>query len=674
MRIVESGPRTIREVAHFQIPMSDGVRLAARMWLPEDAASDPVPAIVEYIPYRKRDGTLRDAILHPYFAMHGYAAIRIDLRGSGDSDGLMHDEYLKQEQDDCLEAFRWIAAQPWCTGRIGMTGISWGGFNALQVAARRPPELAAIITLCSTDDRYADDVHYMGGCMLGENVSWAATMFLGQSQAPDPAINPDWREKWLARLENMPLFLENWATHQRRDGFWQHGSVCEDYAAIQCPVYAVGGWADGYSNAIPRLLANLEVPCKGLIGPWSHAWPQRGSPGPAIGFQQEALRWWDKWLKGVETGVMDGPAYRVWMQERVSPAVHHDLRPGRWVAEAGWPSPDIALQSLFLNAGTLGAMPEAGPALTHASPQHIGTAAGQWCPYNNGMDLDGEQRDDDGRSLCFETAPLAERIEILGAPVVELELSVDQPVALIAARLCDVDAAGSSLRVTYGVLNLSHRDGHAAPAPLEPGRRYRIRVQMNDIAHGFAAGSRIRLALSTGYWPLVWPAPAPAQLTVFTRPRRLLLPVRAARAEDAALAAFGEPEGTPPAALTTLQAGEHSRYVEHDMANDRWRMTVRDCGGEQLIEAIDLAVGEWRTERYEIAGHDPLAARIEIEGLLTMRRGDWATRTTTRTRCRSTASEFLMDFDLDAFESGPDGGERRVFSRSWQRRVPRNLV
>ena len=179
----------MRLLDHVQIPLADGMRLSARVWLPEDAEAEPVPAILEYLPYRKGDvSSIDDSVRHPWFAAHGYAVVRVDIRGSGDSEGVLIDEYHPQEQLDCLEVLRWIAAQPWCTGSIGMMGISWGGFNSLQVAAHRPPELKAIITCCSTDDRYADDVHYIGGLPLAFYLlPWASVMLTYNARPPDPA-------------------------------------------------------------------------------------------------------------------------------------------------------------------------------------------------------------------------------------------------------------------------------------------------------------------------------------------------------------------------------------------------------------------------------------------------------------------------------------------------------
>ncbi len=324
MKTITSFPKKIVENPDVGIEMPDGCVLSARVWLPEDAEKDPVPAILEHIPYRKRDGTAaRDSLTHPYFAGHGYAAIRVDMRGNGDSEGLMEDEYSEQELEDACAAIAWAAAQPWCNGKVGMMGISWGGFNSLQVAARQPAALKAIITLCSTDDRYADDIHYKGGLLLNENLGWGSTMLSYSSRSPDPAIvGENWRAMWLERLDNEPFLPAVWLRHQRRDAYWKRGSVCEEFSRIKAATLAVGGWGDAYKNAVSRLVLGIEAPVKGIVGPWIHKYPHFAIPKPAIGFLQEALRWWDRWLKDIGTGVEDDPVMRLYLMDSSAAARH----------------------------------------------------------------------------------------------------------------------------------------------------------------------------------------------------------------------------------------------------------------------------------------------------------------------------------------------------------------
>ncbi|MFO1056917.1 MAG: CocE/NonD family hydrolase [Dongiaceae bacterium] len=671
MDVVERFPHEVREVDTAWIPLADGTRLAARLWLPADAEARPVPAILEYIPYRRRDGTaIGDRPTHLWFAGHGYAAVRVDMRGSGDSDGILLDEYLKQEQDDALEVIAWIAAQPWCSGAVGMMGISWGGFNSLQVAARRPPALKAILTVCSTDDRYADDCHYMGGCLLGDSLAWGSTFFAYNSRPPDPqVVGARWRAMWLDRLEHATLFLERWVREQRRSAYWRHGSVCEDYGAIAAAVYAVGGWADGYSNAVPRLLAHLDAPKKGLVGPWAHAYPHMATPGPAIGFLQEALRWWDRWLKGVENGIMEEPAYRVWLQDSAPPAAQYATRPGRWVAEAGWPAPRIRPLTLRLGPGRLAAGPQPPSRLLLRSPQTTGLAAGDWCPYGVGGELPVDQRPDDGRSLVFDGTALAEPLEMLGAPVLTLELESDRPNALLCARLCDVAPDGASTLVTIGILNLTHRDGDAEPRPLVPGQPTRIRLQLNDVAHAFATGHRIRLALSNAYWPMVWPSPEPVSLTLHAETAALELPQRPPGPLDSGLAPFGPPQGAAPPAHATLSSSSRDRTVTEDLSTGETVMRVQRAGGSWRLDEIGLTMAASGVEHYRIRPDDPLSARAEAEWSYRMERPGWSVRTETRTLLTATAAEFLLTATLDAYE-----GDMRVFARTWESRIPRDLL
>ncbi|MSP84095.1 MAG: CocE/NonD family hydrolase [Alphaproteobacteria bacterium] len=669
--VVKDLPRKLRELETVWIPMSDGVRLAARIWLPDDAERDPVPAILEYIPYRRRDRTrLGDDQTHPYWAGHGYACVRLDMRGSGDSEGITHDEYLKQEQDDAVEAIAWLASRPWCSGTVGMFGISWGGFNALQVAARRPPALKAIIPVAFTDDRYADDMHYMGGALLNDNLNWGSQFFAIMGEPPDPLVAGDtWRTQWQERLEAVVPYFETWLRHPFRDAFWKHGSVCEDYGSITAATLAIGGWADGYSNAVFRVLAGLTCPRQAIVGPWGHVYPHLGIPGPAIDFLGEGLRWWDHWLKGRDTGIMREPMLRVFIQDSVPPRTHYDERPGRWASEDAWPSPRIEARRFALNHDGLAATPGAKKALAIRSPQTAGLASGDWCA--SGLDqfapeLPGDQREDDGKSLVFDSAPLTETLEILGPPTAELELASDVAVANLCVRLSDVAPDGAATRVSYGVLNLTHRDGHERPKRLVPGRRTKVRLVLNDIAHRFAPGHRLRVAISTNYWPIVWPAPTPATITLTTGISAFVLPVRPARSDDVRFKPAVRSEGE---GKTQVRPAVFARTAATDLATGLTTYVVERDDGAWRIAATGVEVGFRKSTRYTIGELDPGTARHDIEFDLTFAHDRWRPRILANTAMSATPTHFIVEADLQAFD-----GTERVFSRTWTRRVPRKLV
>ena len=683
--------REVRRLDYVWIPMRDGARLAARVWLPTDAESRPVPGILEAVPYRLSDGmATRDARIHPYWAARGYACVRLDLRGSGESEGLLEDEYHPQEQEDLLEVIAWIAAQPWCSGAVGMTGISWGGFNSLQLAARRPPALKAIVTLMSTDDRYADDVHYKGGCVLATDLlHWSTCMLHWQCLPPhEAALGERWRELWQQRLAANTPWVHTWLEHQRRDAYWKHGSVCEDYSAIQVPVYAIGGWADGYTNSVPRLLEGLPGPRKGLIGPWPHAFPHTVTPGPAIGFLQEALRWWDHWLKGVDTGVMDEPMLRVWLQDYAPPAPWMDEVPGRWAAEDVWPSPRIEARRLRLEAdGVLrpdgGGVTDAEAAAAHGAEggrlsilgaQLCGADAGAWCGESQPSDFAPDQRAAEGQSLCFTSTPLPERLEILGHPRLSLRFASDRPLALVAVRLDDVAPGGVSRLVTSQVFNLTHLTSHEHPRRLEPGREYEASIALDAIAQSFPAGHRLRLALSPTYWPWAWPSPEPVTLTVVAGESVLELPVRPERPEDAQLRPFDPPVVPPGLGEVTVGGGAGGRAYTRDLVTDEidWSFRYVDGGNEVLPNGWESE--EWNRVGYALREGDPLSARVEVEAESVLQRGAQGRfHIVTHGQMTCDADTFYVADEVAVYE-GPEGDEHEVFTRSWWHQAPRDLV
>ncbi len=653
--------------------MRDGARLAARVWMPEGAESRPLPAILEYIPYRKRDLSRgRDANNHAYLAGHGYVCVRVDMRGSGDSDGILTDEYTLQEQEDGVDVIAWIAEQEWCNGNVGMMGISWGGFNSLQVAARRPPALKAIMTACSSDDLYSDNMHYMGGCLLGDNLSEATVMLAFNSLPPDPKIVGErWRDMWFERLDGSGLWLEQWLRHQRRSEYWKTMSICEHYDAIQCPVMAVGGWADGFTNAVFRLLENLSVPRQGLVGPWGHKYPHQGIPGPAIGFLQELRRWWDYWLKDIDTGIMDEPMLRVWMQDSVPPHTSYETRPGHWVGETTWPSGNITETRYPLKypgrIGEAGGTSETTEWMSVQSPLDLGMAAGKWCSYAATPDLPGDQRQEDGGALTFDTEPLQHPVEILGGGWVDLELKANQTSGMVAVRISDVAPSGEATRITYGLLNLTHRDSDEEPSLLEPGKPYQVRVYLNGIGQRFPAGHRIRVSVSTSYWPLAWTPPEETMIDLNTANSFLTLPVRNAREE--VTVEFEEPEQAPNLEVSLLEPSHHNWRLIKDLASDTATLEVINDQGCFRIEETDTEITRATKEWYSFQEDDVTSARGETWTHRAFSRDDWNVELVTRTVLTSDQYTFYVHAQLDGYE-----GTERVYSQNWSYEIPRDFV
>ena len=672
-RTVTKFPHEIKKVEHIRIPMSDGAELAADIWLPVDANENPVPAILEYLPYRKNDFTaIRDSVRHPYFAGHGYASIRVDIRGAGDSDGILLDEYLKQEQDDALEVLDWISAQPWSTGAVGMIGKSWGGFNGLQVAARKHPALKTIITLCSTDDRYADDVHYRGGNLLASDMLWwASTMFVYNARPQDPqVVSESWRDNWLDRLKNTPPFVEEWVSHQRRDAYWKHGSVCENYSDIEIPVFAVSGWQDGYTNAVFRLLEHLPNESKGLVGPWAHEYPEVATPEPNIGFLQECLRWWDQWLKGKDTGIMDEPKLISWIQNSELPEVTYQKRPGKWVGDHSWPSKHVQGQKLWLRDQELSFEKEQADAMTIPSMQEHGFYSGVFCPFGQPGDLPADQRLENGKSVVFTSAPLEESIDLLGYPVFHAEVSSDQENALLAVRLSDKAPTGESTLISWGMLNLNHWQSHEHPEALVPGKKYKVAVKLDVLGQQIPKGHRLEVALSPTYWPQAWPSPKPVTLTVYPGESTYMeLPVREAQPEDETCGDhFQIAETAEVIEREILRKEKRTREVRHDLVNGIWKLEDFSDEGERKLLTNGVEHGSKNKNTFIIKENDPLAATAICEWELKVGRDDWQTKVESYSEMTSDETTFYLTNTLVAFEN-----EKEVFRNTWKKEVPRDF-
>ena len=670
-----------------RIPMDDGIDLAATLYVPDAPGAGPFPAVLESIPYRKDDWTLsRDWPLHGAFAAAGYVSCRLDVRGTGSSRGIAEDEYTEREILDNLAVIDWLATQPWSSGAVGMFGISWGGFSALQAAMRRPPALKAIIPACFSHDRYHVDVHWWGGTrLIGETAYWPVEMVGENALPPDPErFGPGWREEWLRRLDATPQWPLSSLRHQRRDEHWRHGSAIEDWGSIEAAVLALGGLADSYRDSVLETVANVRAPVRGILGPWGHAWPHAGAPAPAIDGVRLMTRWWDRFLRGERNGVDEGPALTVYAVEpdddapfpvEVAPAAV----PGRWWAIGRWPSVLRIAPPAPLHLGGAGAAgsgrlgPEPPGADEGPDTWAGGPAAAMTAPFTcTGWEPQGgplDQRPDDALALVYTGDPLAEPVLIVGFPIVDLWVAADRPVAQVAVRLEAVAPDGTSALLARGLLNLTRRDSFAEPAPVVPGEVMAVTVPLTATGARIPAGQRLRVAVAGAAFPVAWPAPEPVRLTLFHdggRPSRLRLPTPAGWApatEDLGTGAFD------PGAAEERPGIPEAWRVERDELAGTTTLVSEAGGGHRFPERDGLVFGS--EERYRIvAGDDWATCVAEGRTLYRVIYPDGRQVTADGSLVvGSTAADFAIRIDLSVAEDGSP-----VFERTWEERIPRDLV
>jgi putative CocE/NonD family hydrolase len=643
------------------IPLADGRRLAARIWLPDSAKKKPAPAILEYLPYRKRDGTAqRDDSTYPHFAAAGYVGVRVDISGTGESDGDWDDEYSERELADGCEVIEWIAKQPWCDGKVGMMGISWGGFNSLQIAALQPAALKAVIAIGTTVDRYNDDIHYKNGCLLYSNFYWSSTMLSYASQPPDPELVGDgWRDTWLKRLNTQPFPLATWLAHQRKDDYWKHGSVSENYAAVKIPALVISGWADGYINAPPAAATSIAN-AKAINGPWIHKYPHIALPEPRLDFITEAINWWDKWLKEIDNGVEQLPAYRAYILEDARPLLHHDVERGRWVAEADLPARDSRARNYYLSPSRqLLDIPGRTREKTLASPQDCGTACGEFFTIRPDGEMPADQRRDDSGSLVFDSGKLHQPVEILGRPKLRLRIKIDKPLGNIAVRLNDIHPNGDVSRVSWGVLNLAHRHGNENPQPMTPGVAESVEIELNECGYRFMRGHKMRVAISTSYWPMIMPPPEIVIATIRLGPDSVItLPVRG----GVDVHTMEPPKDKNPLVEYRQVSKElRRRWVERNFQTGESHYRVIDDTGEIEVPDHGMISRHLHDERWTIAADNPLSHRSLSRYICWMQRGDWSIRTESESEMRCDADNFYVKATVRAYE-----GEELINEREWE--------
>ena len=658
----------MQEIENTFITLDDGRKLSARIWLPDMSEGTQVPAILEYLPYRKRDGTApRDESTYPYFAAAGYGGVRVDISGTGESDGDFDDEYSPREHADALQVINWISHQPWCDGNIGMMGISWGGFNSLQVAALQPEALKAVIAIGTTVDRYNDDIHYKNGCQLYSNFSWSSVMLCFASRPPDPALrSEDWKAIWKNRLETQPFPLEIWGQHQRRDDYWRHGSVCEDYSAMDIPSLVISGWADGYINAPPAMATHRPHSSKAINGPWIHKYPHFAWPRPRMDFHAEAIQWWDRWLKGEDNGVAALPAYRAYLSKNIRPDQDRKFEEGCWVAEDKWPSDNVVHTSFYPDMqGQLVDQPDEEGEVEIQTPLNCGIACGEFFPLKPNSEMAGDQRHDDALSVTFDSAVLGEQVNILGRPRITVEIAINRPVGHLIARLNDVHPDGTSHRVSWGVINLTHRSGNENPSPMQPGQFEKIEFELDECGYSFVPGHKIRLALSTSYWPTIVPAPEMVTATLkLNADFRMELPVLKTLNEIQ----IAEPERQDLLPAYQIHQPEfHSRKVQYDLQNRITSYQVFDDTGEDEMPGHGLRTRHTHEEEWCIADNDPLSYSASSVYTCYMQRHDWRIKTVSESEMTCDQDNFYIRASVNAWL-----GDELFNSREWKKTIPRD--
>jgi putative CocE/NonD family hydrolase len=651
-------------VQHLMIPTRDGTRLSANVFRP--VTDPPVPCVVEYTPYRKDDlrGAARDFGSF-YFAERGVAAVQLDVRGTGDSDGFVTDEYqYPQEQLDGFDALEWLAGQPWCNGRTGLWGTSYAGFTALQVAQFQPPSLGAIAPVYATDDRYTDDMHFRGGALNGWSVigSYALGMVARNALPPYPELSEDWKAVWDLRLERNEPWLIRWIEGQLDGPYWR-STLGRMYDRVQVPTLIIGGWADFYVNASLRWMHHLRVPKKLIMGPWPHTPPDAATPGPRIDFLYEITRWWKHWLDDEAGDVMDEPPITVFIQTYRRPDAPADLAPGFWRFEQALPPPRMHERSWFLGTNTLSDGP---PTRDHA-------ARCEHAPYVGFADLRvgsswGDQSANERLSVVYTSEPLTQDIEILGFPRIVLYASATAETAFVAGRLCDVAPDGASTLVSKGILNATRRNGMDRAEPLVPGEIYSLALELDAISWIFPRGHRIRLAISGADFPEVWPAPSAAELQVYSgpsQPSMLILPV--VPAEEVS----SKPSLRPPAprrsqfkhtvepAKTAVSHDTSSRSVT---ARRELKETIRHPDGTTTITS------EHRTEM-RVSAANPAEVLATGWDRKTMRRPGLDVENTAVAELRSDATSFFLELTLEIRLNHSLHRQRR-----WTKTIPRLLL
>ena len=641
------------------IPMKDGIRLAVTLYMPNGGkAGEKFPAVLEYHPYRKDDGTAqRDYELYSYFVRRGYVCARVDIRGFGNSEGVPTDrEYSEQEQLDGLQIISWLAHQPWSNGNVGMMGISWSGFNSLQMAMRHAPELKAIIAVDATAELFHDDVHYMDGMAHVDEFELNMDMAPGMTGAPDYTLD----EKVLGPRFDAPPWSLLYLKHQHDGPFWR--SPVRPYSEIRIPCFIIGGLLDGYRDSITDMLQQTKAPLKAIVGPWNHTFPHDAVPGPEIEWRAEAVRWWDYWLKGRDTGVLNDPRLVIYMQHWHPPDPNLPNVPGEWRREDSWPPRDVRDTVFF---------PQPNHTLQNTAPAtevhqlkyvpSIGVEAGFWWG-----ELLSDPRPVDAFSLVYDSAPLREDVAILGRPRALLKASATAPLADWFARLSDVAPDGTVTQITGAGINGAQRESMTEPRALEPGKVYPLDIVMHLTSWVFPKGHRIRLAVSNALWPMILPTPysMTTSLELGGDGSRLILPVVPVKGTPAPAFQPPQPAEQRPDIKSIGYPWPGEWTLERDEANQK--ATVRWKGKAETDYPWGKEI-DYENLVYDVDDAHPETSAVhgEAESIFTLKGRElrWRGHLSVTTDQKN----FYYKYTRELLKDG-----RMVKQQTWEETIPRD--
>ena len=511
----------VRVIKNLRIQMADGITLAADLHMPE-APGFRGPAIIEYTPYHKGNNAAYGprATRYPFFASQGYVFVNVDIRGTGDSEGFNDSPSSPQEVQDSLAVIRWCAEQPWCDGNVGMIGISYTAGVCYDAARLAPPELKAVVLCQMCSDWYAGMACPGGSLRLFAMENFAPLMAAYNFAPPAPELlGEQWEAVWRQRLDHSKPWSLAYIDNLQDGPFWQSRLLRDQHERVKAATFLIAGWSDWYGDDMLHTYAKLQCPKRVIVGPWTHNYPENAWPLPRMNDRYECLRWFDKYLKGLDTDPAQPlerePPVVVFVRDYTAPAPLRRTDAGYFRCEPTWP-PCAATQSWELGSQGCLSLVEPGNKKPVAAGSDafvyrpdVGIAAGRYAigQFTPGWGMADDQRLDEGLSLVYTTPGLDRPAEVIGVPRVRLYYQASASTTFLSVKLCDVAPDGTSVLVSKALLNLTHRDAPAAPSPLVAGQVYHLDLPLQAVAYRFAPGHRVRLMFSGADVLNAWPTP-----------------------------------------------------------------------------------------------------------------------------------------------------------------------